>query len=72
METGSRSVLHLSQRERSDLASDPGEGTWSIDRPYPLTPALSPWERGQIEFAVIAIAYPQRALPSHEVRPCIR
>ena len=24
----------------------PGEGLRSIDRPYPLTPTLSPWERG--------------------------
>jgi hypothetical protein len=23
----------------------PGEGFFSIDEPYPLTPALSPWER---------------------------
>ena len=27
-------------------ATNPGEGLRSIDRPYPLTPALSPWERG--------------------------
>ena len=25
----------------------PGEGLRSIDGPYPLTPALSPWERGR-------------------------
>ena len=25
--------------------SDPGEGLRPIGRPYPLTPALSPWER---------------------------
>ena len=30
----------------------PGEGLRSIDRPYPLTPTLSPWERGLTEFAV--------------------
>jgi hypothetical protein len=30
----------------------PGEGLFSIDRPYPLTPALSPWERGHT--AVVA------------------
>jgi hypothetical protein len=38
-------LLHLSHRERSDRACDPGEGTWSFERPYPLTPTLSPWER---------------------------
>jgi hypothetical protein len=25
----------------------PGEGVRTIDRYYPLTPTLSPWERGQ-------------------------
>src|SRR5262249_23756301 len=39
----------LSQRERSDRLRDPGEGFRSIDRPYPLTPALSPWERERTE-----------------------
>jgi hypothetical protein len=41
--------LHLSQGERSDRPCDPGEGIRPIDGPYPLTPALSPWERGQTE-----------------------
>src|SRR6202795_4370496 len=41
-----RGPLHLSHRERSDRVSDPGEGLRTIDRPYPLTPTLSPWERG--------------------------
>jgi hypothetical protein len=27
------------------LRSDPGEGLRPVDRPYPLTPALSLWER---------------------------
>jgi hypothetical protein len=26
-------------------AANPGEGLRSLERPYPLTPALSPWER---------------------------
>jgi sulfate transport system permease protein len=39
------SSLHLSHRERPDRLGDPGEGLRTIDRPYPLTPALSPWER---------------------------
>jgi len=50
---GPRSFLHLSHRERSDRPCDPGEGIRLIDRPYPLTPALSPWERGNTERAVI-------------------
>jgi hypothetical protein len=29
------------------LRSNPGEGLRPIDRPYPLTPTLSPWERGR-------------------------
>jgi hypothetical protein len=41
--------LHLSHRERSDRPCDPGEGLRAYDRPYPLTPALSPWERGQTD-----------------------
>ncbi len=47
-------LLHLSQGERSDRPCDPGEGMRSIDRPYPLTPTLSPWERGRSELAIIA------------------
>jgi hypothetical protein len=39
----------LSHWERSDRPCDLGEGLWHIDRPYPLTPALSPWERGLTE-----------------------
>ena len=31
---------------RSIVRRDPGEGLGTIDRPYPLTPTLSPWERG--------------------------
>jgi len=27
----------------------PGEGLRRIDRPYPLTPTLSPWEREQAD-----------------------
>src|SRR4051812_44553255 len=40
---------HLSRWERSDRITrcDPGEGFSSIERPYPLTPTLSPWERGR-------------------------
>jgi len=49
--------FHLSHGERSDrlgdakgiVRSDPGEGLQHIDKPYPLTPALSPWERGRTE-----------------------
>jgi hypothetical protein len=41
--------FHLSQGERSDRPCDPGEGIRPIDRPYPLAPALSPWERGSTE-----------------------
>ena len=39
--------LHLSHRERSDhiVRCDPGEGMRTVDRPYPLTPALSPQSR---------------------------
>jgi len=44
-----RCFLHLSHRERSDRSCDPGEGIRSIDGPYPLTPTLSPWERGSSE-----------------------
>src|SRR3982074_2762047 len=42
-----RKFLHLSHRERSDRIDrcDPGEGFRSIDRPHPLIPTLSPWER---------------------------
>ena len=47
-------LLYLSQGERSDRSCDPGEGMRSIDRPYPLTPTLSPWERGRSELAVVA------------------
>ena len=39
------SRVHLSYRERSDRLGDPGEGVRTIDRPYPLTPTLSPRER---------------------------
>ena len=41
-------LAHLSHRERSDGFSDPGEGLRTNDRPYPLTPTLSPWERERI------------------------
>jgi hypothetical protein len=49
---GSVSPLPLgevgSPRQRvSAVAGDTGEGLRSIDRPYPLTPTLSPWERGR-------------------------
>ena len=44
-----RCFLYLSQGERSDRSCDPGEGMRRIDRPYPLTPTLSPRERGQTE-----------------------
>ena len=49
-----RSLLYLSHGERSDRSCDPGEGDQHIDRPYPLTPTLSPWEREYIEFAAFA------------------
>src|SRR5258708_21782901 len=48
--------LQLSQQSRSSsplpsgevgLRSNPGEGLQTNDRPYPLTPTLSPWERGR-------------------------
>jgi sulfate transport system permease protein len=39
------SRVHLSYRERSDRLGDRGEGVRTIDRPYPLTPTLSPRER---------------------------
>ena len=32
-----------------DKLRDPGEGFSPIDRPYPLTPTLSPWERGRTD-----------------------
>jgi hypothetical protein len=32
----------------------PGEGLSSDDRPYPLTPTLSPWERGRTVVAAIS------------------
>jgi hypothetical protein len=48
--------LHLSLRERPDRVSDPGEGIRLIDRPYPLTPTLSPWERGRTETGIITFA----------------
>src|SRR5258708_6473288 len=35
------SLVDLSQRERSDRVSDPGEGIRTNERPYPLTPTLS-------------------------------
>jgi len=49
MESGRTGFGHLSQRERSDRIErcDPGEGLRPIERPYPLTPTLSPWERGR-------------------------
>jgi hypothetical protein len=46
-----REVDHLSLWERSDRACDPGEGLQPNDRPYPLTPTLSPWEREQTSAA---------------------
>ena len=33
----------------------PGEGLRSIDRPYPLTPTLSPWERGRTAAAAVSV-----------------
>jgi hypothetical protein len=50
---GRRHLLRLSHGETPERESDPGEGIWSIDRPYPLTPTLSPWERGCTELAAI-------------------
>jgi len=50
-------VLHLSQGERSDRPCDPGEGIRPIDGPYPLTPALSPWERGNTESGFITSTF---------------
>src|SRR6476659_4942919 len=32
---------------QSIVRSNPGEGSGPDDRPYPLTPTLSPWERGR-------------------------
>src|SRR6202048_261506 len=43
-------LSHLSHRARSGRLGDPGEGLRPIDRPYPLTPARSPWERGNTAF----------------------
>jgi hypothetical protein len=34
----------------------PGEGLRSIDRPYPLTPTLSPWERGRTVVVATSVA----------------
>src|SRR4030081_1594680 len=48
-----RVQLHLSHWERSDRPCDPGEGLRTNDRPYPLTPALCPWEREPTVFASI-------------------
>src|SRR5260370_14628882 len=36
---------------RSIVRCNPGEGLGSNDRPYPLTPTLSPWERGRTSVA---------------------
>jgi hypothetical protein len=47
---------YLSDRERSDRLGDPGEGMWPIERPVPLTPTLSPWERGRTEHVAIALS----------------
>jgi hypothetical protein len=61
-----RRFLHLSRGERSDRSCDPGEGVRScdpgegvrrIERPYPLTPTLSPWERGYTDPAMIAFPF---------------
>jgi len=41
-----------SPRQRfSAVRCDTGEGLRAIDRPYPLTPTLSPWERGRTDGA---------------------
>jgi hypothetical protein len=52
-------LLHLSQGESSDRIDrcDPGEGLSPIDGPYPLTPTLSPWERGSTEVAGIVFSF---------------
>ena len=47
LELATRSVSPLPEGEVGSH-SDPGEGLRPIDRPYPLTPALSPRERGRI------------------------
>jgi hypothetical protein len=51
-----RCFLYLSHRERSDRFCDPGEGMRPIERPYPLTPTLSPWERGRTELVAITFS----------------
>ena len=47
--TGFTSPMGRGRREA------PGEGLFSIDRPYPLTPALSPWERERTAVAAAPI-----------------
>jgi hypothetical protein len=61
-----RCLRHLSHGERSDRSCDPGEGLWPNEKPYPLTPTLSPWEREQTELEA-GVSFPlksaNRALP---------
>jgi hypothetical protein len=44
---GRQRIRTTSPIGRGRIAFDPGEGLRPIDRPYPLTPTLSPWERGR-------------------------
>src|SRR5438128_8714340 len=48
--------------ERSARRSAPGEGLYALDRPKPLTPSLSLWEREPTESAARPGAHPLRRL----------
>jgi hypothetical protein len=41
---------------RSIVQCDPGEGLRPIGRSHPLTPALSPWERGRTDHVALPFA----------------
>src|SRR5664279_2566996 len=45
--TSPRAILHLSHRERSICVANRVRGYGVFRSPYPLTPTLSPWERGR-------------------------
>jgi hypothetical protein len=41
-----RQRVGAKRRPMMNSAANPGEGSRSLDRPYPLSPTLSPCERG--------------------------
>src|SRR5471032_2729756 len=47
-------------------------GVRSIDRPYPLTPTLSPWERGITAFVAILSFKSNKNLIENADGPCTR